>query len=526
MLLAKVICRSNNKFYIIKSGSFSDENSKLTIESQENFQKEELKQISQKEELKQIDEEQNIRAVTTIQKAYRRHKTQILKTLGAEEEQRQIKEKSLAAIKIQSTWKGHLGRVKVKQLQNRLLSFSLFEKAKVYIDSPSKLENLPRAYYGKKPVYLPHELPIVLKQSGSPANVKRSKQMNVADQIIKKKGYTRLEVPKTRVYLNFIIESKLPIRREETKAAIGFYIENREKFTQAVKEFAGFLCQARIGDITGGNKDPYDTLSESPLGRYDNVAMYLEEEQGKIGLIDLEGLYDNLSLEIGSRYFACEDAIHLFPYHLDEILEAAKEFDPEIESDRKRLEKERDEALKRFKIAYEDHIQFVKEKGITLDNPTQIVEISSERQENIEEAVVLMIKKENSNSVYKNFLVTKPEDVVTLFKESFPKILNLITTYLFDKLKEQVDNEKVTTYRELVCCRTLLVDSDYECFTNLKKQMSLALEKIQFKKKWSQSSFISLIIQAIFEDMAKGKEIAYYNPSFGCGGFATQCIFC
>jgi hypothetical protein len=38
------------------------------------------------------------------------------------------------------------------------------------------------------------------------------------------------------------------------------------------------------------------------------------------------------------------------------------------------------------------------------------------------------------------------------------------------------------------------------------------------------SSFI--ITRSIFEELAKGREIAYYNPDFGYGGYAKECVFC
>ena len=128
---------------------------------------------------------------------------------------------------------------------------------------------------------MPDNLPIVLKQSGSPENRKRFNKMKQAREICDESNYPHLVIPTARIHGNFIIESRLPIMKDHNmKVQIGFYLDNVEKFTEAVEEFTGFLCQARLYDITGGTNDAYSTLSAVPIGRYDNVAMYLEKGVG------------------------------------------------------------------------------------------------------------------------------------------------------------------------------------------------------------------------------------------------------
>jgi hypothetical protein len=436
------------------------------------------------------------------------------------------RQRKFAAIKIQSIWRGRLARVKANK---HLLSYALLKKAKPYVDTPSSLKDMPQASSGKTPVYLPKELPIVLKKSGSPANQKRFAQMEQGRDICDKSGYENLVIPKARVYGNFIVESRLPITMHGTKEQIGLYIENRERFAGAVKEFTGFLCQSSLYDITGGSNDPYGTLSETPVGRYDNIALYLEKDQGKIGLIDLEQFAPECSkMQEAWCFFKCQTAVHLFPYHLEEIMSAAKKFDSNIEAYRIDLQLHRDEALTRFKLAYEDHLAFIKEKGIKVEEPLKVVEVSLQRKENIKEALLVVIRKEHDGVWYKNCLGEKPEEVIALFEKSFPKILDLTTAFLSEILKKKIESTKeaISSYIQLLSCRTLRFSSSGKWYRDLQKKVASELQMMKIEDEEEKRNFASIIVQGIFEELANGREIAYYNPSFGYGGYATQCIFC
>src|SRR5689334_352006 len=72
---------------------------------------------------------------------------------------------SVASLKIQSIWRGQLARKKAKTEKRHALEYSLFAQAKPYIDTPSMLEDVPRASTGQACVYLPTGSPIVLKKS-------------------------------------------------------------------------------------------------------------------------------------------------------------------------------------------------------------------------------------------------------------------------------------------------------------------------------------------------------------------------
>ncbi len=425
------------------------------------------------------------------------------------------------AKKIQSVWRSYSAKIKVAKKRRETLSYALLEKARPYVDTPSSLQNLPRAQSGKTPVYFPPELPIVLKMSGSLQNQRRFDQMKEAREICEKSHSQNLVIPQARVCGNFIIESRLPITVHETKEAIGFYIENQERFTDAIKEFIGFLCQCTLSDITGYTFNPYGALSKNPLGRYDNIALYLEGDQGKIGLIDLEHFEPICSKEYSDWCFIrCLNAVCLFPHHLEEILEAAETFDPDIRQYQKALETTRDGSLKRFQLAYYDHLDFITANNITIETPLKMVEISSARKESIQESVSQKLKPELHGRC------KQPEEALALFKDFFPEILTSTTNFLSERLKNQIEGAKkpISSYSQLLSYRTLRFDT-MSCET-LITHMRPKLTMMGITKSSDQFNLGHLIISSVFAELAKGGEIAYYNPKFGYQSFAMHCVFC
>jgi|GEM_PF-1397760 len=424
-----------------------------------------------------------------------------------------------AATKIESVWRGYSSRV-IKE--KNLLSYKLLTKAKPFVKDEQKLRELPRAGMGRTPVFLPKELPIVLKQSGSPKNQERFEKMKQARFICEKNGFHHLTIPSARVQGNFIIESRLPIHKPHTKEQIGLYMENREKFSQAAKEFTGFLCQAGLGDIVGGSNNPFQDLSQKDIARYDNVPLYLEKEQGKLGLIDLE---DFMPYCFGGASCACERAVSFFPYHLDAIIEEAKKFDQYIEYDRSNLESIRDETLNYFKLAYGDHLAFIQKKGISIKEPTRMVEISAERSAEIQRKITSLIQKENEEYWYKNCLGKNPKEAIVNFEKAFPVIFNTITAFLSKQIAKNIaeEGEPISSIPKLLCCRTLGFDFHDLMYQDLMKQTVSKLDKIDIPDADKKTGFADMIIKAVFEELAKGGEIAYYNPRFGG---RCQCIFC
>lgn len=483
--------------------------------------------------LKQESEKQKEFAPTKIQSAYLGNAACLtLKKLQSEKPEEQ---KSAAAIKIQSIWRGHSARVKAEKARKQLLNYVLLEKAKPYVDIPSNRQNLPRASSGKTPVYLPKELPIVLKQSGSPKNQKRFDQMKQGRDICEKSGYENLVIPQARVYGNFIIESRLPITMHGTKEQIGLYIENREQFTIAVKEFTGFLYQSCYNDITGNyGTDPYCTLSKSPIGRYDNIALYLENGEGKVGLIDLERFSPGCNkLQKNWSFSRCRDAIRLFPYHIDEILSVAKNFDPDIENYRKDIEIERDEVLKRFKLVYEDHLYFIIEKGITIKDPGKFENLELNRKKDIQGLIERELRKLNQN-YFKGILGEDSDKTLARFNEKgFPQILDatcaFINTLLEMNLEKAGGKSAITSRVKLLAVRSLHFELSNYLYNNPFEE---SIEMFVFKdssvlfSNFQKENLVLTMLDIILKELERGREIAYYNPQFGYGGYAKPCIFC
>ncbi len=488
-----------------------------------------MSEKAQKAEISLTSELENQKRVAAvkIQSAYRGYAARL--TLKRLQFERRKEEKSKAAIKIQSVYRGHLARVEVEKVREHILSYDLFQKAKPYVNNPSNLQGVPRAANGKTRVYLPKELPIALKMSGFPGNQMRFDKMRQARDICKKSGYKHLVIPKARVYGNFIVESRLPIATHRTKEHIGFYIENREQFTNAVEEFTGFLCQSSFYDITGGDhRDPYVTLSKTPLGRYDNIPLYIEENQGKIGLIDLERFFPGCSKQQEAWcFFRCCDAVHLFPYHFEEIMNVAKKFDSNIEAFRENLEQERDETLKRFKIAYENHLDFVRGKGITLENPTAFERLNSLRLEEVKKVIATEILKEKDMVWFREFLGEKPDETLICFNEkAFPKILDMVYNIINYILKYNLESEKkpLSTNLQLLSIRTLTFSTGHVRYKEFIKSAPKLIEI--FADEDEAEGITGLVLDIILKELERGKEIAYYNPSFGPGGYAKRCIFC
>lgn len=438
---------------------------------------------------------------------------------------RSISNKEKAVVTLQRVIRSHCERVRVEQRIKPLISHALLEKAKTYIDNPSSLNNVRKAPSGKTTVYLLNDLPIVLKASGSPANQNRFNQMQQARKLCEQNNYQHLVIPKARLYKDFIVESRLPIKMLGTKRQMGLYSENRAAFTGVVKEFTGFLCQSSFYDIVGGSYDPYGVLSKTPLGRYDNIALYLEGDQGKIGLIDLERFEPNCKKwQKEWCFFKCRDAVHLFPYHLDDIMAVARNFDPNIEQYRNVLVQQRDEALKRFKIAYEDHRDFAIKKKISFDNPLAFEKLSPEREAQLKKVIEADLRRRNA---YNHILGDKPEDTLVSFnKKALPVILNavynLINKQLKYNFKDCQDEGPISSYIQLLSLRTIIFDYTHRQFEN---ETSSSIEMLKIQKSMKRS-FLNELLVLILKEFEKGKEIAYFNPDFGYGGYSKLCIFC
>lgn len=353
--------------------------------------------------------------------------------------------------------------------------------------------------------------------------------MKQAREICEKNNYSHLVIPTARIHENFIIESRLPLLKHDWKAQIGFYLDHIEELTKAVEEFTGFLCQASLGDITvEGKQSDYSTLSKVPVGRYDNVPMYLENGIGKLGLIDLEVFYpEHLSEDC---FRSCQEAIRLFPHHLETIIHAAKKFDSNIEKSRKELEEERDCVLEYFNKVYQVHLDFIKEKKIDITDPAKFADISELRKEMIREAVVKYMLQDSECRALRE---TSDLDLAikTFNEKGFSKIFNMTLNFISFHLKFNIESlggkEKIFSYPELLSARTLMFHPGSSIYplSDLQKNIGKKLRMFTWKNKCERFDFARLLVRAILNELVNSKEIAYNNPRFGRAE-EIHCIFC
>lgn len=263
-------------------------------------------------------------------------------------------------IKIQSIWRGY-------QVRKGFISKNLYDLAVQFIQQNPAMMGVPRAASGITPVYLPNLLPVVLKDLGEGRVSKRFCYMWEARDLCLRNGYNHLLIPRAHPYAHFNIEERLPVHEVTQREQIALYEDNKERFSEAVKDFTGFLCQSVFPDILTYTH-PYLQKTNIPLGRCDNLPLLIREGVGQIALIDLGGLkIKNGKLAIDEAIEAALAAIYIFPYHFDEILGVVHSFCPEIDRELPQLEEVCRQTLKGFKSIYADHQEFIQNQNQGLD---------------------------------------------------------------------------------------------------------------------------------------------------------------
>jgi len=438
--------------------------------------------------------------------------------------------KHKAAIKIQNVFRKYL-RFNKKIESMSLLDQSLFNHTVQYVQSTSIWEDVPRAVNGQTTVYLPKELPIVLKLSGSPQNRIRFEKMMDARKVCVKNKYTSLVIPTARVHGDFIIETRLPIKENHLLEQMALYLEHWGKFTKPIKEFAGLQFQTTFPDLTGPLYGYFQSLSEIPLGsrigRFDNVPLYLEDDEGKIGLVDLE--HFSLNSKSSLKYSIvekCSVLIILFPYHLDTILEVAKHFDPNIEQKSEIFEKEKIQSLKFFENTYGRYLHYLKEKGIDLDNPDKFPLISEDRKNELTDKLAgfylslagLYFGLDDAVE----FVDTT--DSLSSFKKVFPEILDLIHSRIAELLKSNIAAQSkkmdISSYARLMDARTIVVmpkemrrNEGLGKDAELQKQIAAKLDMFKFGDDYRKKDFIIDLVKIVLTEFSR-REIAHYEPEY------------
>lgn len=432
-----------------------------------------------------------------------------------------------AAVRIQKAFRKHLARVNAENGKNihPRLKYWMTHQAQAHIKHIQTIDRfkfnipLPKAAEGKTRVYLPPRLPVVLKDSGSSAAERRLKQMEEARGICDRNGYNCLVVPKALVYNDFLIESRFPMRKSnDAKNAIGYYLDNKDKFTLAIQQFAGFLCQTSLTDLADRNGTPFCCFSETSVGRYDNLMMHVEGEQGMFGLIDLENLAPKTD---DSAYNACRTCIILFPYHFHEILEVVKKHDPTLEAHLETFKNLQISVLKFFDTLYEGHLRFVKASGISLSAPALLpfLPLSPTRKIAIGEIIGegILIDNKGEKDYFRNILGTNPAETLAAFKREIPKIIDQITLLISNLLAASIERAggpaAITTDCELLSARTLYFQG--VSFDKIQHGMYAKLKSWKFRGMFEDYSYAGQIFHRILQELRSGGEIALYKPEGG-----------
>lgn len=434
-----------------------------------------------------------------------------------------------AAVKIQSCYRGSSLRQSVQQqrdaaitlqasirtflAQQQLISCALppdlIEKG-ISIIGKQNLTDLPKALSGKTPVYLPKGVSIVLKHSGLQCS-DRLKKMNKARVICKSNKLQHLVIPQASVYGKFLIEQRLPISQQSMKEQMGIYFENQDVFTPAIQDFTQFLCRLPLSDLSGGSH-PFiggiiPTNSEYSIARYDNAPLYIEKEQGYIGLIDLESVGEN---QTDIDYVCCiKRIVGLFPYHFEEIMNVGKLFCPELEYHRAELKKYREEAITIFEKVYIVHRQFAVEQNIGQTALNKIVALDSEKIRNIKKTLLKKLSSLENGSLLYDILKSKEQQFLD---EHLQKILSQVTSWIEHFLIEQIemrDNIPPKDFFELLDIRTVHAFS-FELVNELASLLPSNDLSKQEKRKASKN-LLYLILDAEVEQ----KIIASWQPLIG-----------
>lgn len=430
-----------------------------------------------------------------------------------------------AAMVVQSVWRGRAVRLRLQREFPILLDYALFKGAKSYLRDPERLQKLPQALNGDSKVYLPRDLPVVIKL---PARNRRHDSKTLSNQrytglflahaLIKKNHFMDLVVPRARVCGEWIIESRVPIEMHNTKEQIGLYCQNSARFTNAVVEFFQFTCQSEFDDIVGEDRDPFSKMAETPIGCYDNCAFL---QNGKLGLVDLERFRLKPVHQTKSWCLRkCQKAVYMFPLHLETILAEAKKHDRAVERHRKSLETSRDKVLKFFDIVHFNHLRFLQEGRITSCNPAAMRFVTDAAREAICQDVVSAIKK--------HCLRHSGENDRSEFERRLNLAITLLISQILAKLAESIKktvlqaSHPIDTEVWLMHYRTLYYNKTNSEMIELMALVTAGIEQFRCKKDKHFQKFADYVFDAIFKAFMQRKAIAYYTSNMPSG---IKCIF-
>ncbi len=428
-----------------------------------------------------------------------------------------------AAITIQKHIRGHLSR-------KAHLPNGLYAKYSAQCKMVKSGTKMPEAQTGNTRVYLPAEMPdVVLKLSGRKKAKTRFHQMQHVRSLLRSEKSSHLVIPRANLCEDFLVEQRLPITVDKFYN-MALYLSEPNLFDEAVRELTRVFSKVYLSDLLQRGRLPIgDIPGVKDHVRYDNLPLYVEEENGKkvgkIGLIDLEHMRDSPAPE------GLETLARIFPLHVDLILNEAAKLQMEVDKDAVLAAAER--GKKFLRVGYSDHLEWLKKKNIS-DASFKPFKLSKARKNELIHSIKEDLLKQNSgiNELYvkmeyggdppKNFFGKNPEKSAgVLAKGILPIALKKITSAL-EKHGNKHSGKKLSD-TELVNLRSPLIEWD-------KIYNGIFLFMIAYKKKdtdFSKVEFDTLrrvAIQSAFvllEELAKGGEICSFDRGYCTSG--TEC---
>lgn len=387
------------------------------------------------------------------------------------------------------------------------LSEQAFQKGQRYIDGKNYF-HFRRAEGGSTPVFLPPDLPVVLKKSGD-GSEERLVKMAQARSLCETLNTQCLVIPEARRHGEFLVEDRLPLMGVAPFSQMGLYLRNKEKFTRAIRELTAFLCVARMSDLVN-TRDVF--LRDAPAGvaRFDNIPLYLEGGQGKIGLVDLEHLSHP-----GELYsWGWQQLITFFPYHFEDILEVVQHMLPNDQFPKEELEKSRDSALKTYEMGYIRHREYLDKHGITSATASDLPQVSQEQQEKVSSSVKKFMEEwynydsENDYFNYRHRPLSKEErqEMHALVDQTVPTAINLLQKRFGKVIAKCKESEE-----DLVDCRSFLMSFSSDDKTNCYLRSELRMDER------NGGSYAEVILHHLLERMRETGIVYDYIPkAYGC----------
>lgn len=435
---------------------------------------------------------------------------------------------------IQSAARGYLIQ---KSIKKHLIPEELFNSSVKIVLSEEALKNAEHPIDGKSrdTIFMIKELPIVIR----PKNMERFHKAWKFREICLDQKYTNIVIPEITLHGKYSIEKRIPNTNKTVIDALFFYMDNKENYTEAVKEFTALLCHLLLKDLVGGSSSLFNHFTDSRVPRYDNVLLFSEKtEKGthyKIGLIDTE----HCQLEKSKFHFedTLDTAIAFFPYHFDEIIEIGKKHASLNNTLLTRLKNRRDGYLEIFKVV-EGHKKLLEQRGVTVTSPIKSFSMDDERKNSLIRSLTDYICQNESfskddalieifNYVQRRKKLSE-EQKELIRKEFAPWILESIIDWLEKKQQKCVMDGKnaftipfpPASLSDLMLMR--FTEVPYELFKDgylysLFDNLELIMEKIwgnRNEPNYKKDGFICQVIDRLFELM-DGNEITFLSTDRG-----------